>query len=73
MHTPGHQHDTQLASFKGEAKVSMGANKLTQVEDCYYKKEEYDALTPDQNKALHKKHGKRGHKRVPRIVLFHPI
>ena len=24
MHTPGHQHDTQLASFKGEAKVSRG-------------------------------------------------
>ena len=27
-HTPGHQHDAQLASFKGEAKVSMGINKL---------------------------------------------
>ena len=63
MHTPGHQCDTQLASVKGEAKVSMGANKPTQVEDCYYKKEEYDALTLDQKKVLHEKRGKCSHKK----------
>ena len=61
-HTPGHQHNTQLASFKGEAKVSMGVNKWTQVEDHYYKKEENDALTPDQKKVLHEKREKCGHK-----------
>ena len=33
MHTPGHQQDAQLASFKGETKASMGINKLAQVED----------------------------------------
>ena len=41
----------------------MGVNKLTQVEDCYYKKEEYDALTLDQRKALHEKCGNCSHKR----------
>ena len=41
----------------------MAVNKLTQVEDCYYKKEEYDALTLDQKKVLHEKHGNHGHKR----------
>ena len=41
----------------------MGINKLTQVEDHYYKKEEYDALTPDQKKVLHQKHGNCGHKK----------
>ena len=63
MHTTGHQGDAQLVSFKGEAEVSVGINKLTHIEDCYYKKEEYDALTPDEKKALHEKHGKHGHKR----------
>ena len=37
-HTPGHQCDAQLASIKGEA-ISMGINKLTHIEDHYYKKE----------------------------------
>ena len=63
MHTPGHQQDTQLVSFKGETKASMGVNKLTQVEDCYYKKEEYDALTLDQKKALHEKCGNCSHRK----------
>ena len=48
---------------EGEAKVSMGVNKLTQVEERYYKKEKYDALKPDQKKALHKKCGNCSHKR----------
>ena len=63
MHTPGHQCDAQLASFIGEAKVSMGVNKPTQVQDCYYKKEEYDALKLDQKKVLHEKHEKCSHKK----------
>ena len=41
----------------------MGVNKQTQVEDHYYKKEEYDTLTPDQKEALHEKHGNCSHKR----------
>ena len=61
-HTPVHQRDTQLVSSKGETKASTGINKSTQAEDCHYKKEEYDALTLDQKKALHKKHGNCSHK-----------
>ena len=38
MHTPGHQQDAQLASFKGETKASIGVNKPAQVEDHYYKR-----------------------------------
>ena len=68
MHTPGHQRDAQLASFKGETIASMGVNKTAQVEDHYYKKEKYDALTLDQKKVLHEKCGNCSHKRVPRIV-----
>ena len=40
-----------------------GVNKPKQVEDHYYKKEEYDALTPDQKKVLHERHEKCGHKK----------
>ena len=68
MHTPGHQQGAQLAYFKGETKASMGINKLAQVEDCYYKKEEYDALTPEQRKCFTKYVGTIVIKRVPRIV-----
>ena len=62
-HTPGHQQDAQLVSFKGEMKASMGVNKPTQVEDHYYKKEEYDALTLEQKKVLHEKHANCSHKK----------
>ena len=61
MHTPGHQRDSQLS--KSETKSPTGVNKPTQVEDYYYKKEEYDALTLEQKKALHEKHGNCSHKK----------
>ena len=41
----------------------MDINKLTHVEDHYYKKEEYDVLTLEQKKVLHEKCGNHGHKK----------
>ena len=62
-HIPGHQRDAQLVSFRGETKASMDINKLTQVEDHYYKKEEYYVLTLEQKKVLHEKCGNHSHKK----------
>ena len=52
-----------LHHSKVSQRYLRGINKLTQVEERYYKKEEYDALTQDEKKTLHEKHGKHGHKK----------
>jgi hypothetical protein len=45
-----------------ELKTSGGKLKSEAIEDCYYTKEEYAALSPEQKKELASKRLKRGHK-----------
>jgi hypothetical protein len=44
------------------SEIKTGKRKFEKVEDRYYTKEEYAALTPDQKKELASKRTKRGHK-----------
>ena len=47
--------------------------KPAQVEDQYYKKHEYDALSPEQKKILHERHEKQGHKRGAKDSTFSTV
>ena len=51
-HTSQQLQEVQLAGFASNLAVAKSA----QVEDQYYKKHEYEALSPEQKKILHEMH-----------------